>query len=93
MEESLLKQAQDEATRREREHFEEESEIERLAELRRKGRGKGKGQFLNIPTRQQSKHNSLFYSLCMASDGDGGYYFLNFMPYIFWISNNLSITS
>lgn len=41
LEESLLKQAQDESARKEREHFEEETEIERLAELRRKGRGKG----------------------------------------------------
>lgn len=27
--------------KKEREHFDEESEVERLAELRRKGRGKG----------------------------------------------------
>lgn len=39
MEESLLKQAQDESIKKE--NFEEETEIERLAELRRKGRGKG----------------------------------------------------
>lgn len=41
LEESLLKQAQEESLRKEREHSEEESEVERLAELRRKGRGKG----------------------------------------------------
>lgn len=41
LEESLLKQAQEESLRKEREHFEEETEVERLAELRRKGRGKG----------------------------------------------------
>ncbi|XP_052738237.1 testis-specific serine/threonine-protein kinase 3 isoform X2 [Bicyclus anynana] len=40
LEESLLKQAQDDALRKEREHIEEETEVERLAELRRKGRGK-----------------------------------------------------
>ncbi|CAF4854775.1 testis-specific serine/threonine-protein kinase 3-like isoform X3 [Pieris napi] len=40
LEESLLKQAQEESQRREMEHFEDESEVERLAELRRKGRGK-----------------------------------------------------
>ncbi|CAD0198698.1 unnamed protein product [Chrysodeixis includens] len=39
LEESLLKQAQEESQRRERE-AEEESEVERIAELRRKGRGK-----------------------------------------------------
>lgn len=40
LEESLLKQAQDEVQMRERE-ADEETEIERIAELRRKGRGKG----------------------------------------------------
>ncbi|CAH2237251.1 jg11221 [Pararge aegeria aegeria] len=40
LEESLLKQAQDESQRKEKEHIEEETEVERLAELRRKGRGK-----------------------------------------------------
>lgn len=40
LEESLLKQAQDEVLKKERE-TDEETEIERIAELRRKGRGKG----------------------------------------------------
>ncbi|XP_022828856.1 testis-specific serine/threonine-protein kinase 6-like [Spodoptera litura] len=39
LEESLLKQAQDEAQRRDKE-TEDETELERIAELRRKGRGK-----------------------------------------------------
>lgn len=40
LEESLLKQAYEESQKKERD-TEEESEIERIAELRRKGRGKG----------------------------------------------------
>lgn len=36
-----MKQAQDESLKREKD-TEEESEVERIAELRRKGRGKGK---------------------------------------------------
>lgn len=40
LEESLLKQAQDEVQKRERE-VDEDTEIERIAELRRKGRGRG----------------------------------------------------
>ncbi|VVC91689.1 unnamed protein product [Leptidea sinapis] len=40
LEESLLKQATEESQKKEMGYFEEESEVERLAELRRKGRGK-----------------------------------------------------
>lgn len=40
LEESLLKQAQDEVLKREKE-ADEDTEVERIAELRRKGRGKG----------------------------------------------------
>lgn len=40
LEESLLKQAQEESLKREKD-AEEENEVERIAELRRKGRGKG----------------------------------------------------
>lgn len=47
LEESLLKQAQDENQKREKE-AEEETEIERIAELRRKGRGKGNVLYFNI---------------------------------------------
>lgn len=47
LEESLLKQAHDEAQRREKE-TEDESEVERIAELRRKGRGKGNCRIVRI---------------------------------------------
>lgn len=41
LEESLLKQAEEEAHMKEKDNY-VESEVERIAELRRKGRGKGK---------------------------------------------------
>lgn len=41
LEESLLKQAEEEANMKEKNNY-AESEVERIAELRRKGRGKGK---------------------------------------------------
>ncbi|KAJ8725162.1 hypothetical protein PYW07_016120 [Mythimna separata] len=40
LEESLLRQAFDESSKRDQNEYEEESEVERIAELRRKGRGK-----------------------------------------------------
>lgn len=42
-----MKQAQEEVVKRERE-FDEDTEIERIAELRRKGRGKGMTRSLLI---------------------------------------------
>lgn len=44
LEESLLKQAQEEVEKKEIEADEEDTEVERIAELRRKGRGKGTTQ-------------------------------------------------
>ncbi|XP_028163813.1 testis-specific serine/threonine-protein kinase 3-like isoform X1 [Ostrinia nubilalis] len=61
LEESLLKQAQDESQKKERD-VDEESEVERIAELRRKGRGKeGLKVLKNIET-NYPKSQQLFES-------------------------------
>ncbi|OWR55454.1 testis-specific serine/threonine-protein kinase 3-like isoform X1 [Danaus plexippus] len=60
LEESLLKQAQDESLRKEKENFEEESEVERLAELRRKGRGKEGLKVLKNTDSNFAKSQQLF---------------------------------